>query len=649
MGNSTSSYNKPKKKKGCLIFFLFIIIFIAGIYILFKIDIPTPSEHSGEKVFHVYGKLDASQSEHAKTLFANSNERIELLTSNGVIRSVMQKYSCEHCNKPQDHINYYFDQYQGLYQIDDFSMEFELETNHSFPNGKAIRYHQHFNGIPVYASSMVVSFDRFDNIISTGGNYITRANKPIERQAKMSAQDLNKAIEALGYEAIGRNPAKLFYFNAQLLEDKSAETTLAWEVEVQSESDAMRVLISDETGEELNAFSMLEEAAYFRVLDFGKRKFSNKSFCDKLSSSTNLYDSLGPMTSTDSQLQKLSELINQSMLAYEARFGWNNFNNKDNYLIIVRNVDYDSPATTDSCGSPVVFFILDNVYSSDIFTHEYQHRVTGSKVFLPYSKKYTEGGAVNEAYSDIFTLLTTPEEDLWQVMYGSDLIRDMQNPSTNKKPNHYSKLKKRNIFDLSSKTSKYGYPHFNSTIISHAAYLLAEGGEAYGVSVEGIGIDPMLDIFFASLDHLPNHANFLQTRNKVHSACQTIYGEDTEICDQVLNAFAAVGVGIPAVPKPKAVNLPNLRDQLAGKIIDWRESILRKLNKHLENMGMKIEDFANRMRQDAEKLLLEMLTKWIEAWINLFLKETSKLCGGTIIVTLFPIFILLFGKKFIKF
>ena len=256
---------------------------------------------------------------------------------------------------------------------------------------------------------------------------------------------------------------------------------------------------------------------------------------------------------------------------------------------------------------------------------------------------------MNEAYSDIFTLLTTPEENLWQVMYGSDLIRDMQNPSTNKKPNHYSKLKKRNIFDLSSKTSKYGYPHFNSTIISHAAYLLAEGGEAYGVSVEGIGIDPMLDIFFASLDHLPNHANFLQTRNKVHSACQTIYGEDTEICDQVLNAFAAVGVGIPAVPKPKAVNLPNLRDQLAGKIIDWRESILRKLNKHLENMGMKIEDFANRMRQDAEKLLLEMLTKWIEAWINLFLKETSKLCGGTIIVTLFPIFILLFGKKFIKF
>lgn len=178
----------------------------------------------------------------------------------------------------------------------------------------------------------------------------------------------------------------------------------------------------------------------------------------------------------------------------------------------------------------------------DVVAHELTHAVTDRTAGLIYQN---ESGAINESMSDIFGTLVeyyfnnNPDWDMGEDIYtpgiSGDALRSMSNPAKYNDPDHYSVRY--------TGTGDYGGVHINSGIINKAAYLLANGGTHYGVSVNGIGNDKLGKIFYRTLtQYLTPSSNFSHLRASAVQAATDLYGASSAEVASVKAAFDAVGV-----------------------------------------------------------------------------------------------------------
>ncbi|MFK4427686.1 MULTISPECIES: M4 family metallopeptidase [Bacillus] len=176
----------------------------------------------------------------------------------------------------------------------------------------------------------------------------------------------------------------------------------------------------------------------------------------------------------------------------------------------------------------------------DAVGHELTHAVTESSSNLIYQN---ESGALNESMSDIFgTLIEYYNNSNPDYLIGEDLffqsgqaLRSMSDPTQYGDPDHYSKRY--------TGTNQSKLVHTNSGIINKAAYLVAEGGTHYGVTVNGIGKDKMGKIFYrANTQYLTESATFSQTRQALVQSAADLYGTQSAEVTSVTKAFDAVGV-----------------------------------------------------------------------------------------------------------
>ncbi|MED1305230.1 bacillolysin [[Bacillus thuringiensis] serovar konkukian] len=178
----------------------------------------------------------------------------------------------------------------------------------------------------------------------------------------------------------------------------------------------------------------------------------------------------------------------------------------------------------------------------DIVGHELTHAVTESTSALMYQD---EPGALNEAISDIFGILIrfydnrNPDYEIGEGVYQpgtpGSALRSMDHPENQGNPDHYSK---RYIGDDDN-----GGVHTNSSIINKAAYLLAEGGNHYDVTVPGIGRDKMGAIYYrANTVYFTQSTTFSQARAGLEQAASDLYGAESAEVDAVKKSFDAVGI-----------------------------------------------------------------------------------------------------------
>jgi Zn-dependent metalloprotease len=198
----------------------------------------------------------------------------------------------------------------------------------------------------------------------------------------------------------------------------------------------------------------------------------------------------------------------------------------------------------------------------DVVAHELTHQVTSNSAQLN-GYPFSEAGALNEGFSDIFGISTAfyflpAGNGPMQASYfqGKDLTvpsgffgRSLSNPQSTGDPDHYSQR-------------IVGYdPHYNSTILSHAFYLAIEGGtnRTSGLSVAGVGAanrEQIEKVFFRALTvFLPSNATYALTRVATIQAARDLYGVGSAAERAVTQAWAAVGVADRTVPT--AVALPN--------------------------------------------------------------------------------------------
>ncbi|KKD54228.1 peptidase M4 family protein [Paenibacillus polymyxa] len=187
----------------------------------------------------------------------------------------------------------------------------------------------------------------------------------------------------------------------------------------------------------------------------------------------------------------------------------------------------------DGDGSTFIAFSGD----PDVVGHELTHGVTEYTSNLEY---YGESGALNEAFSDVIGNDIQRKnwlvgDDIYTPNIAGDALRSMSNPTLYDQPDHYSNLYKG--------SSDNGGVHTNSGIINKAYYLLAQGGTFHGVTVNGIGRDAAVQIYYSAFtNYLTSSSDFSNARAAVIQAAKDLYGANSAEATAAAKSFDAVGV-----------------------------------------------------------------------------------------------------------
>ena len=240
------------------------------------------------------------------------------------------------------------------------------------------------------------------------------------------------------------------------------------------------------------------------------------------------------------------------------------------------------PPSTASCptavfdGTQGVVAFCYNTLVPDVVGHEYMHG-------LPYYSHFDgSGNAVGMVYSGQSGALNESQSDVWGELYQKYLTRTNDWISWPED----SVGRARNLSDPPSSTypigaQRYPWPdrfqsayvycgtldesgvHYNSTIVSKACYLLAEGGFFNGCTIRGLGTDKLEQILYRAVtQYYSTSATFNEAYADLIQAATDLYGAGSDEVRQTTRALQAVELdqpgycsGIPA-RAPAATDVP---------------------------------------------------------------------------------------------
>ncbi len=232
----------------------------------------------------------------------------------------------------------------------------------------------------------------------------------------------------------------------------------------------------------------------------------------------------------------MSSIIN-TIDFYKTILGRNSFNNKNGYLPIV--LDDNLGGDTDnafSWGEKDITMIrigsACNV-SVDLVAHEFTHSVISSECNLAYR---AESGAINEGLADIFGEFSEDWIDGVLDNKGCDWIhgsRNLVSPTSGNNPAAY----KDDNWGSTWKSYDNGYVHKNSTVISHAAYLMSTGVDG----TTPIPTETLSKLFYRAILTLPSNSNFSCFRQYIEDNAK-LMKLSSDYKETIKAAFDRVGI-----------------------------------------------------------------------------------------------------------
>lgn len=181
--------------------------------------------------------------------------------------------------------------------------------------------------------------------------------------------------------------------------------------------------------------------------------------------------------------------------------------------------------------------------SLDVMAHEYTHSVEAYESGMIYQN---ESGALMEALSDIFGELV---ED-----YANDSLlngncdwkhgsRDIKNPKSNGYPDTYHGDNWGQTYteekEINAKGNDRGHVHNNSTVVSHAAYLMWNGID--GTDSKKLSAEQLAQLWYRAMLMMPSDCDFVTCRRMVELAAQSVNLTNDQIAC-VSEAFDEVGI-----------------------------------------------------------------------------------------------------------
>ncbi len=492
--------------------------------------------------------------------------------------------------------------------ISDVEKEFFEDGKDTVEGNTYYRFYQQYEGIPVYGRSVVVAADADGESLVLSGNYA--ALEDVETEPQIGEAEALESVRLYYDGEEIRTGVETLVIYAP--DEKKPE--LAWSVDVNSGGIQENCLVSAQTGEVLHTVLMTyfadvedverdihvfdaqntssevekilidskgniyEDGGATWIDKYGKPITTEGTYLNAA-----LYDEYGNIVDTDAavavkirsknpfktikpadtNLQKAVDTLSKVTITYEffeEILEHHSFDNSYGTIDVVIN-DYLNGDSTNSDswgakGFPIVVlrFGMESSLSLDLIAHEYTHAVERSISNMEYEG---ESGALMEAYSDIFGEIVEEysnqkDENLQERCDWIHSGRNMISPNQGSKkcPETYQGTYWVNTADT-SKSNDYGGVHRNSTVISHAAYLMNQG---VGGHFEALSTEELAHLFYETLYILPQDCSFSQFRSLLQTTAGIMNRQGRLSQDQVRcvsNAFFQVGVSMADMPVSK--------------------------------------------------------------------------------------------------
>ncbi len=228
-----------------------------------------------------------------------------------------------------------------------------------------------------------------------------------------------------------------------------------------------------------------------------------------------------------------------------AREGYaNNSNKKIDSIAYCSDMENNEAKYENACWTAKDTFFFGDGYADalDVVSHEFQHAVTQYVVgIIPY---YSEQGAVNEAFSDIFGMLvegkSKSNKGRWLIGEDSQrgASRSCKDPTTfTYYIDHYDK--RYDVYKLHLVNDDNAGVHTNSTVMTHAVYLMMTDQRLNSITDE-----QWARIFYNALYRCETDVSMYDFSLCVYQAVRKYGGTDKQL-QAVKEAFDTVGITSP--------------------------------------------------------------------------------------------------------
>jgi Zn-dependent metalloprotease len=686
---------KPRRRWGCLTRLLVIVLPMGACYWLLLAPLPergsdqeqetaTPALSEGVVV---EGEVNPTQQAALEELASESGGQAEVLAQNGQIQylTVNVKVPNSVAVSAQEKALYFLSQNSQILQLTNPAQTLRYEGRETNPSGNtSVYFAQQYQGLPVHASSIVVLLGADGNVINVSANYapgleISVAPSIRSRQAEEIAfQDIQIEGVQLASPTTLEIHAPEVWLEDYPDVDLRVLRRLAWFVRIKTEAESWLYVIDAKNGEIIER--MEQSFGVTGTINLEIREFTDNTGEAKvvIREQNGQSEFMDPSAAS----KKVYENIKNVHQYYLDAFGRNSYNGEGALISIYVDLDCNDTAGWSPAHSRIDICFRWGTFP-DVIAHEYTHAVAGSLIGYEISEDQ-RGLAVHEAIADSFAVFASDENDptLWQINGlppNFDPLRDLEDPQANW-PRHYSEIYgdrdiiKRLDISLILKPCPEvdNYPdcgHINSIVLSHATYLMSEGGDQGG----NIPREKLQYLYYGAMeeDVLTSTANLKQAAEAIHSTCTRNIGNKdflknrgidyvftADDCRQVQQAFYTVGLMSPPVPDitplPPILEVPNLSNlfnnlrselrQVVNELLgDWSPIVLwQPFQKYIDelrrNYWVQLLDCINRSDQAC---INRYLTDLLRDILNNLIQAVIESCSS---IFLIPTTLLLFYR-----
>ncbi|HRE01143.1 MAG TPA: M4 family metallopeptidase, partial [Ilumatobacteraceae bacterium] len=418
----------------------------------------------------------------------------------------------------------------------------------------AVRYQQHVGGIPVFAGEIAVQVAPDGSVRSATGEASAVVSPPAEPQVTSAAAQgvalaaVAKALDGgVSADGLQATPAELWWYDPQLIgAGGEPSLTLTWRTEVTGAgafgtaatgSVRQTVLIDARTGGVALRIDN-EPEALDRLVCNNAGPSSYQSIACNTTQPGRVYRAEGGPATGEANTDT-AYAVAGATYDYFAQFGRDSLDDQGMPLQISVNF------CPSSCGSDgyknaywsgtQAVFGKGYALADDIVAHELTHGVVEHTAGLLY---YSESGAINESFADIFGELidrtTTasgadPAIDDWYI--GEQIptrypgIRSMKNPTASP---YLDPDRMTSVLFHGAVSDNRGV-HTNSGVGNKAAYLIAAGtggepgGSFNGQTITGIGLAKTGLLYYTVLtQYLGAGSDYLDLYHGLQQACAAL-------------------------------------------------------------------------------------------------------------------------------
>ena len=449
--------------------------------------------------------------------------------------------------------------------------ELSVKTTNTVDNLTYYRLQQNYQGIPVYGSTFVVVSDENGEAQGLTGN-ATDIDTDISLKPTVTQEQIEASIRAYVGEDVEISVPELSDDMLVIYNFDDAESTvLAYEIQPTVNREPHQIVLDATTGNLIESHTLIYTDTQIGTgYANDNKKYEFNTFLEdngiyylfdserqiKICQATPNESKVGHYCINNSTEWNDTSAVTAMVLSssvynfYYELFDRHGFNNKNSLLHVFYDATFDGNVIAQSGVSDLTFHYISfssNYLKPQTFGHEYTHSVERSIIGGINGMAYKgESGAIKEAYSDIFGELF--EDWFYDHTLGGEFKcdwvanRSIKNPHDSKNPTTYQTDKYWKTttpsYGLNLKsTNDNGNVHNNSTVISHAAYLMTlNSGKGQSLSMLELA-----ELWYHTLHLLPKNCTFYDLRKSIE-AVATVLDLSSEQHKRICAAFDAVGI-----------------------------------------------------------------------------------------------------------